>query len=121
MKTPALGKLVKYIRADEAGELHEGEGSVQAVFLDPRNRAMVRVKDGEHDFNVDLMAINPDKAIFAAYDDLHKRVKEVSEEGNELVKVTVECYNAKVEDIYSELLGEPVEVETADDEQETND
>jgi len=107
-KYPQIGKLVTYLRADEEGNIIEGSGSVEAILLDPRGRLMVRVKDGEDGFNIDIIAINYDKSSKDTYKELINGVVEITKEGNELVKKTVESYNAKVEDFYSRILGDVI-------------
>lgn len=121
VKYPRLGEKVTYLKADEKGEVTNGEGIVQAVFLDPNRRVMVQVKDGEHAFNVDIFGINWTQATFNAYVDIIKNVVTVTEEGNELVKKTVSEYNEKVEALYNDAFGKPVEIEEQNDRPEETD
>lgn len=116
---PTLGTIVNFIRGNEKGDIFEGEGIVEAIHLDPRNRLMVRIKTNELDencnkrvYNVDLMAINCDDDTKALYADALKDVVGITKEGNDMVQKTVASYNGKVDAIYNKLLGDPVSCET---------
>ena len=112
---PAIGTQVPYLRADDEGNIFDGVGTVMAIYLDPRNRLMVRIKQGQQDYNVDFIGLNYSEDTRKAYQDVIDRVKSVTVEGNEMVKATVASYNRKVDAIYSELLGDPVDVDLVDD------
>lgn len=107
---PPIGTFVKYIRADAEGKIHQGEGQVRAIFLNPDRRQMVQVADGSNVWNVDLAVLNPTPETVKAYEELIVEVRVLTDEGNELVKKTVEEYNAKVEAAYLRVLGSPVDL-----------
>ena len=110
MNYPALNSTVKYIRQDyTTKEMVNGEGTVTALFLDPQNRILVAVKDGENKYNVDLAAINPNAEFGDKYKNMLDEVKKVSKEGNGKSQAIVDDYNAMVEALYSEVLGSPLE------------
>ena len=110
MNYPDLNSTVKYVRQDyETKEMVKGEGTVNAVFLDPSNRVLVAVKDGDSKYNVDLNAINPDDEFAENYKTMLDEVKEVSKEGNDKSRAIVDEYNARVESLYSQILGAPLE------------
>lgn len=112
MKTPTLGEKVKYLYADKDGSILRGNGNVKSIFLDPNNRIMVGVLDGDKMFNVDLIGVNYDKGVEKLYQELIKEVKEISEEGNKLAKEIVDKYNGEVEKAYSAKLGAPIELQS---------
>ena len=105
MTYPQLGETVKYIRQDhEAKKLASGEGIVRAIFLDPRQRPVVNVKDGENTYSIDLAAVNP----VDGFEDLYKakleEINQVSDEGNAKAKAIVDEYNKRVDEMYDSFL-----------------
>ena len=115
---PEIGKGAKYIRADEDGNIAKGFGIVQAIFLDPNKRLMVQIKDGENAWNVDFYGINYTDEVAQGYADLIERVQKITEEGNNLVKETVERYNDAVAEAYTTVLGAPIKAEVPEDDEE---
>tara|TARA_R110000851_G_scaffold332934_2_gene510501 strand:+ start:2167 stop:2532 length:366 start_codon:yes stop_codon:yes gene_type:complete len=111
MKYPVIGEEINYMRATMSGEIFQGVGIAKAIFLDPRNRLMVGIVDTQSgdNWNIDLIGVNPSKATITAYEVIMGQVKDISEEGNKLVTETVAVYNDKVEALYTELLGAPVD------------
>ena len=105
---PQIGTSVSYLRADDDGQVHQGNGIVQAVFLDPNKRIQAQVRDGEEAWNVDLFCINPNDDTRKAYAKLIKEVQGLTDEGNKLVQKTVSEYNDKVKAAYDAVIGEPV-------------
>lgn len=110
MKYPEIGTTVKFIRVDtEKKEVTGGEGTVRAIFIDPKGRLMVQVMDEDKQArNIDLACVNPSLELRTKYEALNIEIEEITEEGNNLVKETVEVYNKKVDDAYSRLLGNPL-------------
>lgn len=108
---PEIGSHVSYVRADQDGQIYDGEGKVMAIFIGPDKRLMVQVRDLSNAWNVDLAAINPDADFRARYADAIFEVQRLTKEGNELVKKTVDEFNAKVEDAYRPVLGDFLEIE----------
>jgi len=108
-----IGSIVTYIRSNEKGEVNTGTGSVQAIFLDPRNRLMARVKDGEKDYNVDYSTLGYSEDTLREYKECLSQVMKITKEGNDLVQKTVASYNAKVEAAYAKFLGNPVVCEVS--------
>lgn len=111
LEYPVIGSEVTYIRSTPEGEVMEGVGIACAIFLDPRSRLMVQVRDGGNTYNVDFVTINRDEAFFADYAKAIKSVADITAEGNELVTKTVTSYNAQVDEVYNSVLGEPIHVE----------
>ena len=110
---PLLGSKVKFIRVNqETSALSDGVGIVKAIMLDPNNRVQVQVHDGVNAWNIDIVCVNPSDGVKALYADLIKNVQAISEEGNELVRSTVEVYNENVKLAYDAVLGEPVNVDS---------
>ena len=110
---PLLGSKVKFIRVNqETSALSDGVGIVKAIMLDPNNRVQVQVHDGVNAWNIDIVCVNPSNGVKALYADLIKNVQAISEEGNELVRSTVEVYNENVKLAYDAVLGEPVNVDS---------
>lgn len=110
---PTIGSQATYIRSTPEGEVHLGEGIVKAILVDPRGRLTVQVKDGENVYNVDFATINADEGFADEYAKTIDAVAALTKEGNELVKKTVDGYNAQVDALYNELLGCPVALEEA--------
>ena len=107
---PEIGEKIKYIRCDKDGNMEEGYGVVRSIFLDPNDRPMVQVKDGQEAYNIDLYGVNPGEGARETYQKLIETVREIEAEGNALVKETVDRYNQSVSDAYSSVLGKPVKV-----------
>ena len=110
---PQIGETVSFLRADEQGAVTAGNGIVQAIHLDPRKRIMVLVKEGDEAHNVDIMTINWTEDTREDYEKCLVVVAELTSEGNELVRKTVDAYNVRVKDTYNGVLGHPVEIEPA--------
>ncbi len=107
---PALGSVVSYARADQNGAIHQGQGVVLALFLNPDKRPMVQVRDGQNAWNCDLVTINATPEQVEAYGLAIGQVQALTVEGNDLVKATVSDYNARVQEIYDNALGKPLEI-----------
>lgn len=103
---PKLGTEVKYLRQDlEKQELVSGSGIAEGVFIDPKGKTMVFVRDGDNKYQIDLVAVNPDEGFEAKYSHQLRLIKEVTKEGNDRVKKVADRYNQKVDAMYKELLG----------------
>lgn len=123
MKTatyPQIGAQVQYVRQNAAGETVRGTAMVLAVCLDHGRRLMAHVvgdvvqPDGsvaEQKFNVDISCLNPSDDFVKRFSETTMAVRELSAEGNRLAQEIVAQYNEKVEELYSGLLGVPVEIE----------
>lgn len=104
--------------------LQEIEGIVVSIHLGEDGRKMVRLKytkaddvvdgvlqeGGEAMANVDYAAVNPTAKFIELYKKMHKDVGDVSREGNEKIQVLVKEYNAKVDALTNEVLGEKVAI-----------
>jgi mevalonate kinase len=107
---PEIGKSVKYLRADDKGNIFRGFGIVRAIFLDPNDRVQVQVRDGDNAWNIDFFCINPTDETLQEYQEMIADVQRLTDEGNALVKEIVEKYNDLVKQAYDVIIGEPVEV-----------
>lgn len=112
---PTIGSQATYIRSNEKGEVFTGAGVVQAIFIDPRRRLMVQIKDGENAYNVDFATINKDKDFEKEYKAAIKEVAKITKEGNELVQKTVSSYNAEVDSVYDKVLGAPIHLDVEEE------
>lgn len=118
---PKLGSMVNYCRVTRsddkevlsgektAGVMETGAGKVIALHVDAFGRKLVRVKVGETDQkNIFLAAVNPSSETIDAILAAEQEVQRLEEEGNGIVRQTVEDFNTRVADTYIAVLGEPV-------------
>ena len=108
---PELGTKARYMRATPEGEIIEGVGIVKAIFLDPRKRLMVQVVDIDTaaSWNVDFIGINYADDMHEKYARVIEGVTDITLEGNKLVQETVKGYNEQVEELYTSVLGAPID------------
>jgi hypothetical protein len=118
---PLLGTVVKYVRQKhdkQKIEVEVGEGVVVGINLDHRNRVVVFLEldqinpnTGKKDrINVDFACLNPSNEFIEDYTEQIKAIEELAEEGNAKVHKIVNIYNNKTEDIWNNLIGQPVVV-----------
>ena len=108
-----LGDKVTYIRQhmkDDAPTVSEGEGTIIGIGLDPDNRAIVLLKDGDERFNALMGCLNRDKEFHDAFRAAMTEIEAISKEGNEAVKVLAGTYNDRVCVIYDTLVGKPLDI-----------
>lgn len=103
-----INSEIKYLRHDTELKVYEETGIVRAIFLDPDNRLMAQVKNGDNAYNVHYCTLNYDKDMVKQYKDLLQVIRSVSDEGDLKVSETVKEYNNKVQEHTSFLLGEPL-------------
>lgn len=114
---PAIGQRVAYVRQNPStGEILTGFGLVLAIHLDAVKRVMAHLSEKnaeghEEKFNVDLTCLEPTEEFIIRFTEVTNKVKEISSEGNKQVISVVSDFNKKVEDVYSGILGEPIEIE----------
>jgi hypothetical protein len=116
---PTIGTVVNFVRTNTLEAPEVGKGTVFGFGLDPNKRIMAHIEllGTTERVNVDLNCLEPTEEFIAAYAQTIKEIKSLSNEGNEKVKVLVEDYNKRVDNLYSKVLGEPIifakkEVET---------
>jgi len=113
---PMLNEAVTYARADEKGEVHTGSGKVQAIFIgNPDKKLLVQVKDGDSAWNVDLAMVNYTPEKLEEYRAAVSEVQALTDEGNEIVRKTIDEFNAKVAAVYVRVLGETFDAEPVGD------
>lgn len=115
---PAMGAKVSFIRVTDEQKVLEGKGHIQAIFLDPNKRIMAQVREeaisNDVDakvWNIDLKCVEPSTETKKAYVELVKEIKDITEKGNTEAQKVVASFNEEIEEKYSALLGEPVELE----------
>ena len=117
-KYPTLGDRVTFIRANQDGHTFTGEGVVIALFLNPDKRPMAQVKATDNQvWNVDLITINYTPETLEAYKSLVTEVQAMTDEGNNLVKSTIDDYNGRVGAAYAAVLGEPLDIPEYEDDE----
>jgi len=112
-----LGQKVSFIRQLPDGTIGDGEAIFLAVHLDQNRRTMAHLKnleklpDGRDDiFNTDLLCVNASEDFKAEYERMTEQVKALQTEGNNKISEITKDYNAQVDDCYTALLGDPVEI-----------
>jgi hypothetical protein len=105
-----VGEKVKFIRMDPEGAVHDGEGIVHALILDPDKRVQARVHElqGEGKYNLDLPSINPTAAERDAYIAHVTAIRSRANEINAAIAIIVTNGNAEIEKMNREFLGDPV-------------
>ena len=79
---PKLGTEVDYLRQDlEKQELVSGSGIAEGIFIDPKGKIMVFVRDGDNKYQIDLVAVNPDEGFEQTYKDGLAKIKAITAEG----------------------------------------
>lgn len=114
---PKIAEKISFIRADGDGKTYEGEGIVRAIYIDPNLRVMVQVAevtDPSKVFGVDLTMVNPSEENKAAYRDLIAEVQALTNEGNDIVRKTIEDYNGRVQSAYDRVLGAGITLPTSE-------
>lgn len=111
---PKIGSIVDFTRTDEKGAIHSGKGTVQAIFVDVDGRLKCRVREGQNAWNVEASLINASPDHVAAYSAALVEVQRLTDEGNKLVRETVDSYNARVDEAYAAVLGPKIEIEYAE-------
>ena len=118
---PLLGTVVKYVRQKhdkQKIDVEVGEGVVVGINLDHRNRIVVFLEldqinqnTGKKDrINVEFACLNPSEQFIKDYTEEIKIIDTLAEEGNAKVQKIVNIYNNKTEDIWNNLIGQPVVV-----------
>ncbi len=105
---PTIGSTVSFIRQNNLGEPEKGKGIVLGITLDVNKRLMAHIDVGTEKVNVDISSLNPSEEYIAQFSAALKKIKEISDEGNGKVKEIVLEYNKQVDEVYLQLLGEPV-------------
>lgn len=111
---PRLGSKVSYIRQlAQTGELQEGVAVILAIHLDQSKRLAAHLEGTKEDgskelFNVDLNLLDPSAETKAALQVMADQVKALSEEGNGKAAAVISEFNAKIEMVVSQVMGEPV-------------
>ena len=118
-----IGSRVKYLRHDTELKVCAEVGILRAIFLDPKNRLMAQVKNGENAHNVHYITLDFPPGLVKDYKDLLQDIRGTSNDGDKIVDDTVKRYNLMVEGLTSKLLGKPVELESVevDEEDERDD
>lgn len=106
-----IGSEVSYLRHDTDLVVHEEVGTIRAIFLDQSERLMAQVKNGSNAHNVHYGTIGYDAGMVAAYTKVLQDIRDTSDEGDDKVNDVVVKYNAKVDNLTTELFGEPVSLE----------
>lgn len=115
---PKIGSKVDFVRQNlQSQDVERGSGMILAVCLDATKRLVVHVApdhpegtDQPQNFNVDISCLNPTDEFIKKFSDKLEEIKSVSSEGNGKVEAIVSEYNNRVTEIYTELLGQPVEI-----------
>lgn len=101
-----IGSKVGFIRSDEKGAIIEGEGILQALFLQD-GRVMAQVKNSTGAWNVFAGCLDPDEKMREDFTAGMIRVQQLTDEGNGEIKKTQARYQELVDDVYDRLLGVP--------------
>ena len=119
---PQMGSTIKYIRQNVNSEIETGSGVVVGLALDPNKRLIVHIEKPlitpgapADRINVDLLGLNPTRDYIELYTNKMKEIKTLSNEGNDKMKRIMDQYNGLVEDLYSTILGQPIEFVTANE------
>lgn len=109
-----IGSEVKYLRHDTELKVYEEHGILRAIFIDPSNRLMAQVRNGENGWNVHYCTLREAGAEYESdfvdeYTNLLQAIRGISSEGDAIVQNVVEEYNGQVEDATSAVLGEPLD------------
>lgn len=105
----ALGNKAKYIRQLNDGTFEEGEGIVLAHSISPKGHAIALIDaGGGRKFNVGLACLNPSDDLKAQYKDAMARIKALEDDAQERNRQMVTEYNERIDNIYTEILGQPV-------------
>ena len=118
---PKLGSMVNFCRVTRsddkdvmsgektAGVMETGVGKVIALHVDAFGRKLVRVKVSDNEQkNIFLAAVNPTSETIDALLAAEVEVQRLEQEGNEIVRSTVDTYNERVAETYIDVLGAPV-------------
>lgn len=92
-------------------QIVEGEGIVRAICVDHTKRLVVQIADETDVFNVDYNAINPTPEFVEKFTVLCENIAGYTAEAKKKQSEIVQEYNAKIDEICDELLGEKVEIE----------
>jgi hypothetical protein len=116
-----LGQKVSFIRQLPDGTIGSGTATFMAVHLDQNKRVMAHLKADEkletgqdNFFNTDLMCIDCSDEFKEEYARMTAQVRVLTDEGGKVIVAKSEEiskeYNSQIEDCYTALLGEPVEI-----------
>lgn len=109
-----IGSEVKYLRHDTELKVFQERGIVRAIFIDPNDRLMAQVKNGDNAYNVHYSTLNYEQSMVKPYKDLLQDIRGTSDEGDLLVQEIVDQYNLKVQIFTTALLGEPLVLHTVE-------
>lgn len=99
-----IGTKTPYTRFAD-GKIIIGEGTIKGIGLDPDNRVVVLVRDGEHRFAIHKVALRNDPEFVKKFTVMSEKVMELGTEGNKKQDETGILYNGKINAVKDELLG----------------
>lgn len=112
---PQLGSEIEYVRyVHNRAEFETGKGKVIGIGLDHAKRPVLLVQGiaqdetGSPKFNVDMACVNPSLEFIEKYKLTLEFIQNLSKEGNEKSAKIVEEYNARVDDAFNSILGNPI-------------